>query len=196
MLNWCNQFSICCFMNSHSYPDTYSSYDCLLAAGAITTFSPENNILPQLRTFTQQHQDWLFGHVSYDIKNEIEGLTSGHPDNTQFPLIFFFQPETVITIKDKEVVIECIARRPADIHLQIQEEQLTPYSSKKDSIALKSRISQKQYLAAVQHIQQHILRGDCYEINFCQEFFAEDSTINPLQVFQQLAAISPTPFAA
>src|SRR5207237_3722895 len=97
MLNWGNRFSICCFLDSHAYPDTYSRYDCLLAAGAVRTFSPEQNILSNLKSFTQQHKDWLFGHISYDLKNEIEGLASFHPDYIQFPLIFFFQPETFIT---------------------------------------------------------------------------------------------------
>jgi len=196
MLNWCNRFSICCFMNSHAYPDNYSRFDCLIAAGAITVFSPEKNILPQLTTFTQQHKDWLFGHISYDLKNNIEGLTSEHPDHIRFPLIFFFQPATVITIKGNEVIIECIEQIPADIHQQIQQEELAPNYRKKDKITLQSRINKQQYIDTVRKLQQHILRGDCYEINFCQEFYAEQRTINPLQVYQQLIDISPTPFAA
>lgn len=196
MLNWGDQFSICCFMDSNNYPDTYSNYDCLLAAGANIIFAPQRNILPQLKAFRQQYPDWLFGHVCYELKNEIEGLTSEHPDHIQFPLIFFFQPETVITVSGNDVIIECLKSQPADIHQQIQEEQLTLPYNHPHNVTLQSRISKEQYITTLEKLKQHILRGDCYEINFCQEFFAEHSAIHPLQAYQQLANVSPTPFAA
>src|SRR5690349_5600989 len=196
MLNWGNQFGICCFMNSHSYPDAYRRYDCILAVEAVYVFSPQINILSGLKSFTQQHQDWLFGHISYDVKNEIAGLQSTHPDCLDFPLIFFFQPQTVITIKGNKVVIECIGKIPAGIHQQIQQENIAGHHNKASKIALQSRIDKTAYLTVIKKLQQHILRGDCYEINFCQEFFADNSVINPLQVYRQLVTISPTPFSA
>jgi len=42
----------------------------------------------------------------------------------------------------------------------------------------------------------HINRGDIYVTNFCQEFFAEDAIIDPVNVFLQLSQISPNPFAS
>jgi len=41
----------------------------------------------------------------------------------------------------------------------------------------------------------HIHRGDIYEANFCQEFYSENSTINPVEVYQHLNEISKPPFA-
>ena len=38
----------------------------------------------------------------------------------------------------------------------------------------------EDYISIVKKLQQHILRGDCYEINFCQEFFATNAVIDPL----------------
>ena len=171
MLNWGNRFGICCFMDSQTYPDAYSRYDCLLAAGAVRIFSPQQNVLSQLKSFAQQQKDWLFGHISYDVKNEIDGLYSAHPDAIQFPILFFFQPETVVTLKANTITIESIDKNPDDIHQQIQQEQLVDCYNKPGKVALQSRISKKQYMAVIEKLQQHILRGDCYEINFCQEFF-------------------------
>ncbi|PID89409.1 MAG: hypothetical protein CSB01_02115 [Bacteroidia bacterium] len=37
-------------------------------------------------------------------------------------------------------------------------------------------------------------RGDIYEINFCQEFFAEQVCINPEQLYNHLKKVSPTPY--
>jgi para-aminobenzoate synthetase component 1 len=44
-------------------------------------------------------------------------------------------------------------------------------------------------------LQQHILRGDCYEVNFCQEFYSDNTVIDPLQVYRSLSRESPNPFA-
>lgn len=45
-------------------------------------------------------------------------------------------------------------------------------------------------------ILEHIKRGDIYEVNFCQEFYAENATINPAAVYQHLNDISEPPFAS
>ncbi|PKM70714.1 MAG: hypothetical protein CVU93_00670 [Firmicutes bacterium HGW-Firmicutes-18] len=43
-------------------------------------------------------------------------------------------------------------------------------------------------------ILNHIHRGDIYEANFCQEFYAENARINPLDVFEKLNSLSKAPF--
>ncbi|MCC6514768.1 MAG: anthranilate synthase component I family protein, partial [Chitinophagales bacterium] len=68
----------------------------------------------------------------------------------------------------------------------------TPYSSPQIS----QRFSRKDYVETVNKIKQHIQRGDIYEMNFCQEFYAENCKINPIQVFHHLNAISKAPFTS
>ena len=41
----------------------------------------------------------------------------------------------------------------------------------------------------------HIQQGDCYEINFCHEFFAENIELDPITTYRQLTRLSPNPFA-
>jgi len=41
-----------------------------------------------------------------------------------------------------------------------------------------------------------MLRGDCYEINFCQEFYADQAVIDPLCIYEKLVTLSPNPFSA
>jgi para-aminobenzoate synthetase component 1 len=48
----------------------------------------------------------------------------------------------------------------------------------------------------VEKLRRHILRGDCYEINFCQEFLARDVVTDPIRLYRQLSHLSPTPFGA
>ena len=60
---------------------------------------------------------------------------------------------------------------------------------------IEQRFSREEYIETIQRLKQHILRGDCYEINFCQEFFGEIK-IDPVHVYQKLASLSPNPFSA
>ncbi len=53
-------------------------------------------------------------------------------------------------------------------------------------INIKLRIPQKEYHSKIDEILAHIQRGDIYEVNFCQEFYAENTTINPVEVYRHL----------
>ncbi|HNF29742.1 MAG TPA: anthranilate synthase component I family protein, partial [Chitinophagaceae bacterium] len=60
---------------------------------------------------------------------------------------------------------------------------------------IKPKISKEEYIKCIHQLKQHIQRGDCYEINFCQEFFAKDVAINTIEVYKKLTTLSATPFA-
>ena len=60
---------------------------------------------------------------------------------------------------------------------------------------IKLRIHKDDYFQKLNAILNHIHRGDIYEANFCQEFYSENSTINPIEVYQNLNEISKPPFA-
>ncbi len=201
MLSWANQFNICCFLDNHQYHAAHNSIECLLAVDEYSSFA--NCSLQEFKTYTSEQQDWLFGHVNYDFKNEIHNLTSAHPDGIQFPTIFFFQPKVVIELKEKEVVIACIENNPEIIFEKItgiRNWELGNTPNPKPQIPnskfhITPRITKEKYLTIIQQLKQHIRRGDCYEINFCQEFYAEKAFINPLETYQKLAAVSPNPFS-
>lgn len=57
-------------------------------------------------------------------------------------------------------------------------------------------IDQATYLASVKSLQDHIRRGDCYEINFCQEFSTTIPDLDPVTTYIRLQEASPAPFAA
>ena len=65
-----------------------------------------------------------------------------------------------------------------------------------DLLQIENRISKQEYLGIIEKLKYHIHRGDCYEINFCQEFFAEEAIIDPLEVYQKLSSLSPNAFSA
>jgi para-aminobenzoate synthetase component 1 len=58
------------------------------------------------------------------------------------------------------------------------------------------QISRADYLTAIERIHEHLQRGDCYEMNYCQEFQLEGVQLNPLELYLSMMAISPNPFSA
>lgn len=195
MLNWLSQFNICCFLDNQHYDLPHQSIECLAAAGAAHTLTTSaGNAFHELQQFYQQHNDWLFGHFAYDLKNEVEGLTSRHPDHIGFPDLCFFVPEVVLQLKENALHIGSLHSDHQQLFNDICDRTPAPITHAPTFIH--NRISRDEYLHTIRQLQQHILRGDCYEINFCQEFFAENTVIDPLSVYRALSEASPNPFAA
>jgi len=69
-------------------------------------------------------------------------------------------------------------------------------NSTSNNIRIKLRTSKDDYFSRIKALLAHIHRGDIYEANFCQEFYAENTTIDVLKVYDKLNAISKAPFAA
>src|SRR5687767_7934386 len=106
MLNWVNRFNICVFLDNHHYVSDNNSVECLAAAGSITSLQlPAGNALFQLEHFHRQQNDWIFGHLAYDLKNEIESVHSSHPDGIGFPDLYFFVPEVVLQLTEQRLYI-------------------------------------------------------------------------------------------
>jgi para-aminobenzoate synthetase component 1 len=63
------------------------------------------------------------------------------------------------------------------------------------AFTISGRFSREDYLHTIYDLKRHIARGDCYEINFCQEFYAIDAHIDPCHIFTSLSKESPNPFA-
>lgn len=195
MLNWANRFNICCFLDNHQYTSGYQTIECMAAAGAAAVFSPQENILEALEKFCALHPDWLFGHLGYDLKNETEPLQSKHPDQIGFPDAFFFQPEIVVQLQEGQCTVSSLTKHPSLVFEEIQNTECAA-TVNQQAIDVKPRISKDAYIATIQDLRRHILRGDCYEINFCQEFYAANTTADPLVLYKRLTEISPNPFSS
>jgi para-aminobenzoate synthetase component I len=197
MLNWANQFSIFCFLDNNSYHFEEPAFECLLAVGYKRNVKANaGNAFELLKTFSRQNNaEWLFGHLGYDLKNEIEDLDSENFDGIQFPDMHFFVPEFVLKLNRRQLTIYAESGA-AEIFKAVNETHTAMVSKNDKPFVIESRISKTDYIDRIKKLQAHMLRGDCYEINFCQEFFAVDASINPVAVYKKLSSISPNPFAA
>ncbi len=199
-LQWAKQFEkIAFFDNNKHQTNAYQSHECLLAAGAqseIKITSSSGDSFLQLRHFYDQTPDWLFGFLTYDLKNELEDLSSVHQDGLGFPLLHFFQATYLLQIGEGEVSIESWGKDPEIVFKEIEKtEPLRANAAQQQSIKVKAKIAKADYLERVEKIRQHIIEGDVYELNFCQEFFAEAATFDPWEAFVRLNEISKAPFS-
>ena len=191
-LQWASTHDICCCLDSNQYSDPYTQYDCLIAVGSDYTLSANaGNAFQQLQSFYEQHQNWMFGLLAYELKNEIEQLDSAHQDQLQFPDLFFFVPKYLIALKGSEIKI----LKGEQSILALIEQINLPDATVKTNLKIENKFDKKTYISTVEKLQSHIKRGDIYEVNFCQEFFANHAIINPLGVYQELNKLSPTPFS-
>ncbi len=189
MLNWCNRFSIFSFLDSCGYADKYGRYDCLAAAGTEKKFAGN---ISEFHHFYEKNNDWLFGHISYDsgAKKEEEETHDG------FGNLLFFQPRVVLILKKNILTIETMCRTPGEVFHAILQQENIPEKTKNDQkINIRADIDKEEYISIIQHLRKHIQRGDCYEINFCIKFFAENYSLDPLETFKNLLAVSPNPFS-
>ena len=192
-MNWIQQFNTFSFLDNHQYQIEPHSQECLVAAGVRDRLDfSGRGFLTHLQQFTASKR-WLFGHLGYDLKNDLENLSSSHPDRIGFADLSFFEPEIVIRLEETVMTIE--ADDPLVVYEKIQQTSAANNNEGSDDLKIQQKVSRDEYLAIIRKLQQHILRGDCYEINFCQEFFAENSVIDPLRVYRTLSRISPNPFS-
>lgn len=214
----------CCLDNQGYSARLGAGFECLLAVGAADRISTSaGHAFASLKTWADSHHDWLFGHFSYDLVWETEAgqgasqWTSGvaKVDPVGFPDLFFFIPETVIQLGPDTIRIGCLGNDPGAIWERIRsgpagggigrltgggigngtggqtgkgagEGRISPFTP---------RFTRAEYRECINDLQRHIRRGDCYEINFCQEFYSQPADLDPFAAWQALGQASPNPFS-
>ena len=278
LLSWSMRFNEVAWLDSNDYEQHHISYDAILAVEAFTALKTDfYGAFSKLGEYQTITKDWLFGYLSYDLKNDVEALSSKNFDGLQFPDLYFFQPQKLFFLKENKLemhylrvvddeidrdfaeILQLMERgewtedrgqrreesgewreesgewrvesreetvsstinneqetsnpKPETSNLKPETSNLKPETSnqKPETSNQKPetsnhkprtpihqptpRISKSQYIDKVNTILSHIHRGDIYEANFCQEFFAEGFAIDPVQVFVKLNEISLPPFA-
>ena len=200
LLHWSNQFSEIVFLDSNSNYNlnkNYSTYDYILAVEAFTSIKTDyHNSFQDLYQYQSQTKDWLFGYLSYDLKNDVEDLKSNNFDGLQFPDLYFFQPKKLFLVKGTQVEIQYLTMCDDEVELDYEEiNTISDAFFQISETTIQQRISKENYITKVSKMLEHIHRGTIYEANFCMEFYAENAKINPLEIYKKLNLISEPPFA-
>ncbi|SNR71708.1 aminodeoxychorismate synthase component I [Lutibacter flavus] len=200
LLVWAQQFKTAVWLDSNDYHQKHSNFDAVLAIDAFSEIETDyKNAFQKLKEYQTNVNDYIFGYLGYDLKNDLENLTSNNLDELDFPDLFFFQPKKIFFIKGTTVTIKYISQFKKEIETDLSEINLYKAKSKKQKvnnpIKIKLRIHKDEYYQKLNSILNHIHRGDIYEVSFCQEFYSINSTINPVEIYQNLNEISKPPFA-
>ena len=194
MLNWANQFNIFCLLDNNGYDFEQPAFECLLAVGCIRSYSfTDVDDFAALQKFYTANPSWLFGHLGYNAAgNSYKKATKRDID---FGKGFFFEPETLIKISGDNISV-IKSNIAASLILQAIEKFTIKIKEENSPFNINATFSKEEYLEKVAVLQQHIKRGDCYEINFCQQFVAENAFLNVVETYQKLSAVSPAPFGS
>lgn len=200
LLTWGQQFDTTVYLDSNIYHQLYCSYDAVLAVDAFTSIQTDYfNGFDTLKDYYNTTNDWIFGYLTYDLKNDIEALKSNNYDGLEFPDLYFFQPKKLFLIKGNTV--ETLYLNVVDDELKADLKAISNPTktllkpSKENAVKIKLRTHKDAYFSKVNSLLSHIKRGDIYEANFCQEFYAQNTKINPLETYNKLNTISRPPFA-
>ena len=196
---WSQQFDDVLWLDSNDYPQKESSYDAILAVDAFTSIKTDYfNAFEKLKEYQTVTNDWIFGYLTYDLKNDLEVLKSENFDGLHFPDLFFFQPKKLFLLKGNMLEIQYLKMVDDEVNNDLNEiHQIPDYtpSNIRSAVKIKLRIHKDEYFEKLNSMLAHIHRGDIYEANFCQEFYAEDTTIEPVETYNKLNQISHPPFA-
>jgi para-aminobenzoate synthetase component 1 len=178
-----------------NFPKDYISFDLLAGVGKKDILISNSNSFDNLNKFHKKKKDWLFGCCSYDLKNEIEGLVSKNIDNFAADNLSFFVPEYVLLFnKDRLEIQTYQSKDHCDCFVKSFNFSSLPTSIL--NINFNRRDDKKSYLKKIDQIKSHIKKGDIYEMNYCQEFYASGIKILPESVFVELNSKMKTPFSS
>ncbi len=205
LLNWAQQFDEVVWLDTNHHHQKHDTYKAILAVDAITAIKTDSvQAFQKLEEYQSNKKDWLFGYLTYDIKNDVEKLTSHNFDGLEFPDLYFFQPKRLFLFSEHAVEIQYLNFVADEMvgdweeiisYLKDDDQSNLEIKQKEDTIKIHLRTSKDSYFKKLDALLQHIHLGDIYEANFCQEFYSENVNIDPIKTYLHLNDISKPPFA-
>lgn len=199
-LYWAQQFDEVVWLDGNNYSQKHETYQAILAVDAFTALKTDfHNAFDKLKEYQTNTADWIFGYLTYDLKNDVEKLQSNNFDGLGFSDLYFFQPKKIFFFSENSVEVHYLNMVADEIEedwksiSQTLQKDDFPETSK--ALSINIRTTKNSYIQKVEDVLEHIKRGDIYEVNICQEFYSENAEINPLEIFFQLNKISKPPFS-
>ena len=179
-------------MDHNGYAVHPHRYECVLAAGAASSIRYDHPGDLDFLKDVPNKGAWSFGHIAYEGGYRYFNLPVTKEDPIGFPYAFFFQPQYLLYIQNDQLFIEA-----PDADALYEQILLEPVLEEvvSNPVTIQQRLSREEYITKIKALQQHILRGDCYEVNFCQQFYAEGVQVDPIGIYKRLNGLSPNPFS-
>jgi para-aminobenzoate synthetase component 1 len=185
--------------NGFKSPDCVQSQINYDFVAGLQSIGDCTNDIHQLKLFHDQIKDWMLGFLAYDVKNQLEDLTSENPDRIEMPDMYFFRPRYLFLFDGNTWQVGYLDEYDDEqsvVNYLAEFESICLFEEPLGEIKLNHQVSHKEYLEAIQKVLWHIQRGDVYELNYCMEFFIQDVDLMPQCIYERLKNISPTPFSS
>lgn len=158
-----------------------------------------NASMNEVQAFIDTHKkSYIFCCLSYDLKEELTGIKSKNVDGIGFPRAIIWKPAYVVRLQQETIdfVQGENTSEAMEVIRQFKEAQSIK-SSTTPPIHFSARIDKETYLAKVKTIKDYIQQGETYELNFCQEYYAENVDFAfELDTYFKLNTITKAPFSA
>tara|TARA_Y100001968_G_C19404842_1_gene743069 strand:- start:38 stop:1321 length:1284 start_codon:yes stop_codon:yes gene_type:complete len=196
LVEYLRHYDSFCLLDSNSSDS--NSLDFLVAFSKEKELIDSSEPFLDLDMFINESSDWMFGYLTYELKNYVEELSSDNLDLHKFPIIHFFTAQIIINVKKQDVSISYTnnySSRDIDklfsiICLTNENTSIIP------KVSIKSRVEKGDYINNIIEIKKHLKSGDIYEMNYCQEFYSDNCEIDPFLLFSTLNTISNAPFSS
>ena len=174
-----------------------NDYEFIFSYGKISELKSFDNSLDKLDNYIKQVDDWIFGFISYDLKDEIEGFNSKNLKYFDVPNLSFFQPSIIWVFDGVELkALYFDEKELFDVWNEINKIHISYDSIKSNpNVELKGRLSKEEYIKKIKNIKKRIKMGDTYELNFCFDFFNDNTKINPENTFKKLNKLTESPMS-
>jgi para-aminobenzoate synthetase component 1 len=195
LLHWASAHEHFCVLDGSAGADPDYAFPNLIAVGASRSFELNSaRSFAELDDFLSPTPIGYLVQIGYGLKDRIEKLSSRHIDPIGFPDLFVFEPLHLIRfLPDQKLQLQ--SPDPEALWSDLLQIQDLPGSVPIPSVSFQARCTVKEYLEQLSQVQRHIRLGDCYELNYCQEFFVEDVRMEPVCVYQALTRIVQAPFS-
>lgn len=135
----------------------------------------------------RKESGWLFGYIGYDMKNDIESLTSINKEMYQAPDLYMIEPSVLFKIENSS--IEQISGEALDITSDLDINSHCVVQN------LQPQVSRVEYVTAVRKIKDYIKEGDFYELNYSYPLTAVFSG-DSFDLYKKMRTVNPVPFGS
>lgn len=166
--------------------------------GALLKLTDEDP-LSQIQQFVDENKgSYILMNLSYDLKNSIENLESSNEDRIGFPLGILWVPKYLVDLNKEHLhFVQGQSDRTSIEFIDYFMEEEIDQNFHPFPHVFKSRISKEEYIQNVSELKNEIQQGNIYEVNFCQEFYAENVDIQyPLDSYFKLNQLTRAPFSS
>ena len=185
-------------LNSCDRPDELGEYALILAWGRGGFETRDDRFEAFEDWFEANRNHWMFGVLSYDLKNGLEPVSTRGIDELDMPSISVFAAERLVVFyRDRPeipVLIEGDRAEFEQMCAHCQRAEREEFQPQMGHLRFRESRDRLHYLDSVSSLLEAIARGDVYELNLCRQLTAEISPENfdPEAIYLMLCARNPS----